>query len=63
MIRPILFSAVLTGIFCAGFAAVSMVVTDSLMLTTLGVSGVSFTSGFLGSIFAQTVLSRWKERK
>jgi predicted neutral ceramidase superfamily lipid hydrolase len=59
MTRSILLSALLTGLFCAVFAAVSMVVTKSLMLTTLGVSGVSFLSGFLGSVFAGTVLGRF----
>ena len=63
MIRPILLSAFLTGAFCAVFAAVSMLVTHSLMLTTFGVAGVSFVSGFLGSLFAGTVLGRGRETR
>ncbi len=63
MTRPVLLSALLTGCFCAVFAGVSMVVTHSLMLTLIGVSGVSFVSGFLGSVFASTVLRRRKEKE
>ena len=58
MIRTILSSAILTGIFCAGFATVIDLATD--MLERNQVIAVSFSSGFLGSIFAQTVLSRWR---
>lgn len=59
MIRPILLTALLTGFFCAIFAVGIDLVTDMVDRTTVIV--VSFTSGFLGSIFAQTVLGRWKE--
>jgi hypothetical protein len=31
------------------------------MLARGQVVGISFLSGFLGSIFAQTMLGRWKE--
>lgn len=60
MIRPILISAVLTGVFCAGFAVLIDVATDMLMRQQL--IAVSFLSGFLGSVFAQTVLGRWKKK-
>ncbi len=48
--------AVLTGAFCIVFALVVDVVTDALSL--LPVIGLSFVSGFLGSLFASTVLRR-----
>ena len=57
MIRTILFSAVLTGVFCAAFAMFIDYATD--MLQRNQVIMISFVSGFLGSIFAQTVISRW----
>ena len=60
MIRPVLLSAVLTGVFCAAFAVFIDWATD--MLEQNQVIAVSFVSGFLGSIFAQTVLSRWREK-
>ncbi len=60
MIRPILLSAFLTGAFCAGFAVLIDLATDMLERQQLIV--VSFSSGFLGSMFAQTVLSRWKKK-
>ena len=59
MIRPILLTAVLTGVFCAAFAVGIDLLTD--MLERRQVLGVSFVSGFLGSVFAQTVLGRWRE--
>ncbi len=34
--------------------------TDMLMRKQI--VGISFASGFLGSMFAQTVLVRWKDR-
>ena len=61
MIRPIFLTAVLTGVFCSVFAVGIDYVTD--MLERGAVIGISFTSGFLGSIFAQTVLGRWKEAR
>lgn len=60
MIRPILLTAVLTGVFCAGFAVFVDWATD--MLAQGQVVTISFVSGFLGSLFAQTVLGRWKEK-
>lgn len=60
MIRPMLLSAALTGVFCAGFAVFIDWATDMLMQNQIIV--ISFTSGFLGSLFAQTVLIRWKSK-
>ncbi|MBT8412962.1 MAG: hypothetical protein KJO30_01420 [Boseongicola sp.] len=60
MIRTIITSAVLTGIFCSGFAVIIDLATDMLQRQQLII--VSFASGFLGSLFAQTVLSRWKTK-
>ena len=60
MVRTILMTAVLTGVFCAGFAIFIDYATD--MLERNQVLVVSFLSGFLGSLFAQTVLGRWRER-
>lgn len=60
MVRPILISAVLTGVFCSGFAVIIDLVTDMLERQQLIL--VSFASGFLGSLFAQTVPGRWKKR-
>ena len=61
MIRPILLTAVLTGVFCSVFAVGIDYVVDMLERGTVIV--VSFLSGFLGSLFAQTVLGRWKENR
>ena len=52
--NPILLTSVLTGVFCAVFATVIDVITDALNMWT--VIGLAFTSGFLGSLFAQLVL-------
>ncbi len=60
MIRSILVSALLTGIFCAGFAVGVDWLTD--MLERGQVVAVSFVSGFCGSLFASTVLGRWREK-
>ena len=60
MIAKVLISAGLTGIFCSGFAMLIDVATD--MLGRGEISLFSFASGFLGSLFAQTVLSRWREK-
>ena len=52
--RPLLTQALLTGLLCAGFAlAVDAV---SVMFDTVGVAGISFVSGFLGSLVAQTLM-------
>ena len=58
MIRVVLMSAVLTGVFCAGFTVFIDWATDMLQRNQVIV--VSFISGFLGSLFAQTVLGRWR---
>lgn len=60
MLRPILVSAVLTGIFCACFAVGIDWLTD--MLERGQIIGISFVSGFLGSLFASTVLKQWHQR-
>ena len=56
MIRPVLLTALLTGVFCAFFAVGIDFLTE--MLERGQVIGISFLSGFLGSLFAQTVLGR-----
>ncbi|NND20972.1 MAG: hypothetical protein HKM96_09600 [Boseongicola sp.] len=61
MLRPILFTAVLTGVFCSFFAVLIDRATDMLMQNQI--IAISFASGFLGSIFAQTVLGRWKDKR
>ncbi len=48
--------ATLTGAFCIVFALVVDVVTDALSLAP--VVGLSFLSGFLGSLFATFVVRR-----
>lgn len=60
MIRSLLTSAALTGAFCAGFALVIDTATD--MLGQGQIALFSFASGFLGSLFAQTVLIRWRRK-
>ena len=60
VIRPILMTAVLTGVFCACFAVFIDWATDMLERSSILV--VSFISGFLGSLFAQTVTQRWREK-
>ena len=60
MLKVVLTSAVLTGVFCAGFATVIDLATD--MLERQQVVVISFFSGFFGSIFAQVVLRKWKSR-
>lgn len=61
MIRPILLTALLTGVFCACFAVFIDWITD--MLERNQVILISFVSGFLGSLFASTVLRQWNEKK
>ncbi len=58
MARSILMTAALTGTFCAGFAVFIDWATD--MLAQNQVILISFVSGSLGSLFAQTVLGRWR---
>lgn len=52
----VMLSAALTGLFCAGFAVVVSQITGALGL--VAVIGVSFVSGFGGSLFAQFVMGR-----
>lgn len=59
MIRTLLLSASLTGAFCSGFALVIDYATDMLGQGQIVI--FSFISGFLGSVFAQTVLGRHRE--
>ena len=61
MLRHILTIAILTGAFCSGFAVAIDLLTDMLDRTNLIVA--SFASGFFGSLFAQTVLGRWREKR
>ena len=58
MARSILMTAALTGAFCATFAVFIDWATDMLMQNQVIV--ISFVSGALGSLFAQTVLGRWR---
>ena len=58
MLRLLIFPALLTGVFCAGFAVFIDTLTD--MLERDQVIVVSFLSGFLGSIFAKLVLGKGK---
>jgi cell division GTPase FtsZ len=58
--KMILLVASLTGLFCVGFAfVVSEVVRQ---FGALPIAVVSFTSGFLGSLCAQTVVRPWQAR-
>lgn len=59
-LRLILLPALLTGTFCGAFAMGVDFLTD--MLERQQVLLISFTSGFLGSIFASFVLGRWRDR-
>lgn len=54
MARTLLTTAVLTGTFCLGFTLVVDALTDALPMPVVIV--LSFVSGFLGSLFANTVL-------
>ena len=56
MSRKILIAAMLTGAFCAIFATGIDWLTD--MLQRGQIFGISFASGFLGSLFASLVLRR-----
>ena len=60
MIRPVLITATLTGVFCSGFALVVDWATD--MLAQNQVVMLAFTSGFLGSLVAQLFMRRFGER-
>ena len=54
MIRAFVLPAIITGVFCAGFAVAIDQLTD--MLARNQVIVVSFISGFLGSIVARLIL-------
>ncbi len=54
--RAILLAAMLTGVFCSVFTVVVDQVIDAL--SSQVAIGLSFVSGFLGSLFAQMVLRR-----
>ena len=56
MLRAALLAATATGGFCAVFALGVDQVTDAL--NWMQVVGVSFASGFLGSLFARMVLKK-----
>ncbi|MGI9391265.1 MAG: hypothetical protein ACR2O1_14505 [Boseongicola sp.] len=61
MLRKIFMTAILTGLFCSGFAITLDFLTDMLERTNIILA--SFASGFFGSLFAQTVLGRWIESR
>ena len=56
MVRAAILPAALTGAFCAVFAVAVDLLTNMLEQGQLIL--VSFTSGFLGSLFARFVLGR-----
>ena len=60
MAAMILKTAVLTGVFCSVFAVFVDWITDNFGLGQL--LGISFVSGFLGSIFANLVLRPWRSQ-
>ena len=60
MAKTIAITSVLTGLFCAVFAFVVETVTELFGLWQLLL--VSFISGSLGSLFAQTVVGHWRNR-
>ncbi len=61
VVRSVLMTAFLTGVFCAVFALFIDWATDMLMRNQ--VIAISFLSVSLGSLFAQTVLGRWRGGK
>jgi hypothetical protein len=60
MLRTVLLTAALTGAFCSVFAVAVDLITDLFALWQLML--VSFVSGALGSLFAQTVMGRTRDR-
>lgn len=56
MARKVFTSAALTGLFCMGFSVAVSLLTMTLSMSVLVL--LSFVSGFLGSLFAQTILRR-----
>lgn len=61
MKTTVLLTALLTGVFCAGFSFVVSLIADNFGMVQLLV--ISFLSGTLGSLFAQTVLKRFLKDK
>ena len=61
MIRQVVMTAALTGVFCSGFAVFIDWATD--MLKQNQIILISFASGFLGSLFAQTVLGKLRGKE
>lgn len=59
MMRIVWTSALVTGLFCAGFAAIVDQITDQLSVGQ--VIGLAALSGTLGSVFAQLVLGGAKK--
>ncbi|MGH1413083.1 MAG: hypothetical protein ACRBB0_06295 [Pelagimonas sp.] len=57
MLKTLLTTAILTGIFCAGFSVMVSQVAVQLSMTAVVV--ISFISGFLGSTIAQLV-QKWR---
>ena len=60
MVQNLFIPALLTGFFCAVFAVGIDYVTD--MLERNQIILFSFTSGFLGSLFARLVLGKGKTK-
>lgn len=57
MLKTLLVTATMTGLFCAGFSVVVSLV--AVQLSMGAVIAVSFVSGFLGSTVAQLV-QNWR---
>lgn len=57
--KLLILPAIMTGVFCAVFATLVGLITEAL--TMWMVLGVSFVSGFLGSLFAQWVTGKSDE--
>ncbi|MEL6608329.1 MAG: hypothetical protein AAFO93_05405 [Pseudomonadota bacterium] len=53
-----LLAAIATGVFCSGFAFVVDMITDALSVWQ--VVGLAAVSGFLGSLFGNTLMGRAK---
>ena len=54
MMRTVLLTSVVTGLFCSAFAGLVDVITDALSLWQVMILGA--VSGFCGSLIAQIVL-------
>ncbi len=57
MLKTLLTTSILTGIFCAGFSVMVSQVAVQLSMTAVVV--ISFISGFLGSTIAQ-LFQKWR---